>query len=134
MQCRIRHCIDDATRVVPFAAFAFSENTAAFLPRVQTGPPAQGTTGSTLRRQRIRLPLPPACPGCAPNSASHSSTPGPTSPPGRGKIERYFRTVRGSWLAHLDLAAIDGLDALNRRLWAWVEGEYHQKCCAQHFW
>ena len=28
------------------------------------------------------------------------------------------------WLAHLDLDAIDGLDTLNRHLWAWVEGEY----------
>ena len=32
MQCRYRHCLDDATRVIPFAAFAFSENTTAFLP------------------------------------------------------------------------------------------------------
>ena len=32
MQCRYRHCIDDATRVVPFAAFALSENVQAFLP------------------------------------------------------------------------------------------------------
>ena len=32
MQCRYRHCIDDATRVVPFAAFAMSENVQAFLP------------------------------------------------------------------------------------------------------
>ena len=32
MQCRYRHCIDDATRVVPFAAFATAENVQAFLP------------------------------------------------------------------------------------------------------
>ena len=32
MQCRYRHCIDDATRVIPFAAFAYAENTTAFLP------------------------------------------------------------------------------------------------------
>ena len=32
MQCRYRHCIDDATRVIPFAAFAFAESTTAFLP------------------------------------------------------------------------------------------------------
>ena len=31
-QCRYRHCIDDATRALPFAAFDFSESTTAFLP------------------------------------------------------------------------------------------------------
>ena len=32
MLCRYRHNIDDATRVIPFAAFAYSDNTTAFLP------------------------------------------------------------------------------------------------------
>ena len=50
----------------------------------------------------------------------------PFRPAGKGKIERYFRTLRAAWLAHLDLDAIADLDALNRSLWAWVEGEYHQ--------
>ena len=49
----------------------------------------------------------------------------PYQPAGKGKIERWFRTLRAGWLAHLDLAAVDGLDDLNRRLQAWVEGEYH---------
>ena len=50
----------------------------------------------------------------------------PFRPAGKGKIERYFRTLRAAWLAHLDLDAIADLDALNRSLWAWVEGDYHQ--------
>ena len=32
MQCRYRHCLDDATRLIPYAAFAFAESTTAFLP------------------------------------------------------------------------------------------------------
>ena len=32
MLCRYRHNIDDATRVIPFAAFAYADNTTAFLP------------------------------------------------------------------------------------------------------
>ena len=117
--------IDDATRVVPFAAFAFAENTAAFLPvfkqaLLRRGQPARlyVDSGSAYRSRQLALV-------CAKLGVAliHAR---PYQPAGKGKIERYFRTVRGSWLAHLDLAAIDGLDALNRRLWAWVEGEYHQ--------
>ncbi len=117
--------IDDATRVVPFAAFAFAENTAAFLPvfkqaLLRRGQPARlyVDNGSAYRSRQLALV-------CAKLGVAliHAR---PYQPAGKGKIERYFRTVRGSWLAHLDLAAIDGLDALNRRLWAWVEGEYHQ--------
>ncbi|MBK7584470.1 MAG: DDE-type integrase/transposase/recombinase [Myxococcales bacterium] len=42
----------------------------------------------------------------------------------KGKIERFFRTVRMSFLSRqLDLSS---LDALNRAFTAWVEDEYHQ--------
>ena len=43
----------------------------------------------------------------------------------KGKIERFFRTLRAAWLAHLTAEATESLDTLNRTLWAWVEGEYH---------
>ena len=50
----------------------------------------------------------------------------PYQPAGKGKIERWFRTLRAAWLARLDAKATESLEALNRSLWAWVEGEYHQ--------
>ena len=43
----------------------------------------------------------------------------------KGKQERFFRTVRSQLLATLSAADTDSLEALNRRLWAWVEAEYH---------
>ena len=46
-------------------------------------------------------------------------------PAGKGKIERFFRTLRAGWLAHLEPEALDSLETLNRSLWAWIEGEYH---------
>ena len=49
----------------------------------------------------------------------------PYQPAGRGKIERFFRTLRAAWLRHLTPEATSSLDTLNRTLWAWVEGEYH---------
>ena len=43
----------------------------------------------------------------------------------KGKIERWFKTVRAQLLTRLSADDTRSLAALNRRLWAWVEGEYH---------
>jgi transposase len=50
----------------------------------------------------------------------------PYQPQGKGKQERFFRTVRMQLLPTLGETDLGSLEALNRRLWAWVEGEYHQ--------
>jgi putative transposase len=118
--------IDDATRVITYAAFAFAENTAAFLPvfkgaLIRRGLPERlyVDNGANYRSQHFALV-------CARLGVAliHAR---PHQPQGKGKIERWFRTVRQqliSALADEDLASID---ALNRRLWAYVEGEYHQR-------
>jgi putative transposase len=56
------------------------------------------------------------------------STPG--RPQGRGKIERFFRTVRDQFLVELDTvtaAGITDLAELNRLFTAWVEQVYHRR-------
>jgi putative transposase len=54
------------------------------------------------------------------------STPG--RPEGRGKIERFFETVRGQFLVEIgDGAAIADLDTLNRLFVAWAETVYHHR-------
>ncbi len=50
----------------------------------------------------------------------------PYQPQGKGKLERWFRTVRAQLIARLRPEDTASLEALNRRLWAYVEGEYHQ--------
>lgn len=50
----------------------------------------------------------------------------PYQPAGKGKQERWFRTVRAQLIPRLTPTDTASLEALNRRLWAWVEGEYHQ--------
>ncbi len=47
----------------------------------------------------------------------------------KGKIERYFKTVRAQLLSRLNSEDTASLEALNRRLGAWIEGEYH---CTPH--
>src|SRR6266702_2198861 len=52
----------------------------------------------------------------------------PGKPEGRGKIERFFRTVRGQFLAELTearAAQVCGLAGLNRLFTAWTETVYH---------
>ena len=117
--------IDDATRVIPFAAFAFAENTTAFLPVfkhaiARRGLPARlyVDNGANFRSQQLALV-------CAKLGIAliHAR---PYQPAGKGKIERWFRTVRAAWLGHLSAEATESLETLNRTLWAWVEGEYHR--------
>src|SRR2546423_4402749 len=50
----------------------------------------------------------------------------PYQPEGRGKIERFFRTVRDQFLANLDPKHALSLEELNERLWIWIESVYHR--------
>jgi transposase InsO family protein len=118
--------IDDATRVVPFAAFALSENTAAFLPILEQAIRRRGLpkrlyvdNGAVYRSHHLELV-------CAKLGITliHSR---PYIPQGRGKIERFFRTVRMQFLPLLSPEDTASLEALNRRLWAFIEGEYHHR-------
>ena len=116
--------IDDATRVVPHAAFAFSETSAAllavlFLAVIRRGIPLRlyVDNGSAFRSHHLALV-------CARLGITliHAR---PYQPAGKGKQERFFRTVRMRFLPTLGPADLASLDALNRRFWAWLEGEYH---------
>lgn len=55
----------------------------------------------------------------------------PGQPAGRGKIERFFRTVREQFLVELSapgaLGKVDGLAGLNELFAAWVETVYHAR-------
>jgi putative transposase len=50
----------------------------------------------------------------------------PYDSPSRGKIERFFRTVRDKFLAMLDLEEIKNLEQLNQQFEQWLEKEYHK--------
>lgn len=116
--------IDDATRVVPFAAFALAENTGSFLPVFRQAVMRRGIpkrlyvdNGSAFRSQHLALV-------CAKLGITliHAR---PYHPEAKGKQERWFRTVRMQLLPQLSAQDLSSLEALNRRLWAYVEGEYH---------
>ena len=50
----------------------------------------------------------------------------PYAPEGKGKLERWHRTLRDQFLGELDERHIASLDDLNARLWAWLEQVYHR--------
>ena len=117
--------LDDATRVVPYGAFAFSESTAAFLPAFEQAIQRRGIpkrlyvdNGAAYRSHHLAVV-------CAKLGVTliHAR---PYQPQGKGKQERFFRTTRMQFLAALSHSALTSLEALNRAFWSWVEGEYHQ--------
>lgn len=116
--------IDDATRVVPFATFAFSEGTISFLAAFEQAIRRRGIpkrlyvdNGAAFRSRQLAIV-------CAKLGIAliHAK---PYKPQGKGKMERWFRTVRMQFLALLRAEQLASLDAMNRALAAWVEGEYH---------
>jgi putative transposase len=117
--------LDDATRMVPYAAFYAVENAACFQDALKQGLLRRGVprrlycdNGATFRTHHLQIV-------CATLNIAliHSR---PHRPRGRGKIERFFRSVRSAFLPHLNAEMLKDLASLNRVFWAWLEGEYHQ--------
>lgn len=116
--------IDDASRLVPHAAFYRSENAACLIDALRHGFLRRGIprrfycdNGAAFRTRHLELV-------CATLNVIliHSR---PHKPRGRGKVERFFRRVRSAFLPLLDPQHLEDLAALNRVFWAWLEGEYH---------
>jgi len=116
--------LDDATRLVPYAAFAHTESTQAFLPVLKQAILRRGfpqrlyvDNGASYRSHHLALV-------CAKLGITliHAR---PYRPQGKGKIERFFRSLRAQLLTRLTPEDTASLEALNRRLAVWLEGEYH---------
>src|SRR6266511_701945 len=116
--------LDDATRMIPSATFTRSETVTAFLPVFERAILRRGIpkrlyvdNGAAYRSRHLALV-------CAKLGVTliHAR---PFQPQAKGKLERWFRTVRAQLLPTLPDADTRDLEALNRRLWAWIEDEYH---------
>lgn len=116
--------LDDATRMVPYAAWMFSEGTTAYLQVLEQAVRRRGIpkrlyvdNGSAFRSRQLAVV-------CAKLGIAliHAR---PYTPQGKGKMERWFRTVRMQHLPLLAAEHLTSLETMNRALAAWVEGEYH---------
>jgi putative transposase len=117
--------IDDHSRLVPYAEFFFDEA----LPRMER----------VLKVALLRRGVPLAV--YVDNGQVYSSTQfsaacatlgiqriqtAPYSPEAKGKIERWFETLRAQFLPEVDASNLTTLADLNESLWAWLECVYHQ--------
>jgi transposase InsO family protein len=117
--------LDDATRRILYACFGFSENALAFECGIKHILAAHGRIGRlyadhgsgfvSLQTRRIVEVL-----GIV---LVHSR---PFRPQGRGKIERFFRTVRQQFLSTLDCQSVANMQDLDMRFHSWLESEYHR--------
>jgi transposase InsO family protein len=123
-QCFLFAIIDDASRLIPHAQFYPGEGLDCFLDCLRQGVKARGIpirlyvdNGKVFHSQQL-----------ARIAASlgilivHSR---PYQPEGRGKIERWFRTVREQFLANLDRKKTLTVETLNTRFWSWIDNGYH---------
>jgi putative transposase len=117
--------IDDHSRLVPYSEFFFDEA----LPRMER----------VLKVALLRRGVPLAV--YVDNGQVYSSTQfnaacaslgiqriqtAPYSPEAKGKIERWFETLRAQFLPEVEASNLTTLTELNESLWAWIECIYHQ--------
>jgi len=115
--------LDDMSRLVPHAEFYPSEKLTSFLDALRQALLTRGLprklyvdNGAAFRSRHLAEIT--ASLGIA---LIHSR---PYQPQGRGKIERWFRTVRTSFLPSF---RGDTIEELNETLHLWVREQYHQK-------
>jgi putative transposase len=119
--------IDDHSRAVMAARFGFSEDTVRLAAALRPALASRGVPESAYVDNGSAFVDSWLLRACAVLGIKlvHAT---PRRPEGKGKIERFFRTVRGQFLAEITAetaAEISGLAELNRLLAAWVETVYH---------
>ena len=126
MQVFLQATLDDASRLIPHAQFYPNQGLDSFLDCLRQAVSARGIP--------IRLYMDNAKIYRSPQLARIAASIGiliihtpPYQPEGRGKIERFFRSVREQFLASLDPKALLSLEQLNEQLWHWLDTGYHRR-------
>ena len=116
--------IDDHSRLVPHGRFYFSEALGPFMEAFSLALLGRGLprklyvdNGSAFRSRQLEYTA--ASLGIA---LIHAK---PYQPQGKGKIERFFKTVRSQFLPGF---SGDTLEAINTSFARWLAEEYHQRC------
>lgn len=117
--------IDDRTRMITGGRFFFHENSISLEILLKEAVSRFGLphaiycdNGSLFQSSHLQL----ACARLG-TALIHSK---PYDSPSRGKIERFFRTVRQKFLPFLDIAEIQDIDQLNDQFQRWLQKEYHR--------
>ncbi|MGI6450577.1 MAG: DDE-type integrase/transposase/recombinase [Desulfitobacteriia bacterium] len=118
--------IDDASRLITHAEFFLNQNFTALRVALKEailkrGIPKMIYTDNGKIYRNGQLAMMTAGLGC---SLIHTE---PFTPTSKGKIERFFHTVRLRFLSKLDPTKLLSLDELNLKFWQWLEEDYQRK-------
>lgn len=118
--------IDDHSRLITGYRWCHSEDTVRLEAALRSGLAARGIPGAVYVDNGSAFVSKPFLRACASLGIrlTHST---PRRPEGRGKIERFFRTVRDQFLVEVNPDPPADLAALNKSFTAWTEGVYHRR-------
>jgi transposase InsO family protein len=126
MQVFLQATLDDASRLIPHAQFYPDQGLDSFLDCLRQAVSARGIP-TRLYMDNAKIYRSPQLARIAASIGILIIHTPPYQPEGRGKIERFFRSVREQFLADLDPKALLSLDQLNERLWHWLDTVYHRR-------
>jgi transposase InsO family protein len=124
MQAMLHAILDDASRLIPHAQFYAGQGLEACLDCLRQAVAARGVPVRLYMDNGKIYRSPQLARIAASLGVLIVHTP-PYQPQGRGKIERFFRSLREQFLNNLDRKQTLSLDELNERLWAWLD-TYHR--------
>ena len=118
--------IDDASRLITHGQFFYSQNFSALRMAfkeaiLKRGVPKMLYTDHGKIYRSGQMALLCANLGC---SLIHAE---PFTPTSKGKIERFFHTVRSRFLTRIDPTKVQDLGELNLLFWRWLEEDYQRK-------
>ena len=126
MQVFLQATLDDASRLIPHAQFYPNQGLDAFLDCLRQAISARGVP-TRLYMDNAKIYRSPQLERIAASIGILIIHTPPYQPEGRGKIERFFRSVREQFLASLDPKALLSIEQLNERLWHWLDTVYHRR-------
>ena len=125
-QVFLQATLDDASRLIPHAQFYPDQGLDSFLDCLRQAIAARGLP-SRLYMDNAKIYRSPQLARIAASIGILIVHTPPYQPEGRGKIERFFRSVREQFLASLDPKALLSLEQLNEQLWHWLDTVYHRR-------
>jgi putative transposase len=126
MQVFLQATLDDASRLIPHAQFYPDQGLDSFLDCLRQAIAARGIP-TRLYMDNAKIYRSPQLARIAASIGILIVHTPPYQPEGRGKIERFFRSVREQFLAALDPQVLLSLEQLNERLWHWLDSVYHRR-------
>lgn len=125
-QVFLQAILDDASRLIPHAQFYPDQGLNSFLDCLRQAVTARGVPVK-LYMDNAKIYHSPQLARIAASIGIFIVHTPPYQPEGRGKIERFFRSVREQFLNPIDPQALQSVQLLNEWLWHWLDTSYHRR-------